>query len=209
MWEGMRGTIAKVTVALLSLAGVVYAADQATYDAPEPEVGKTIVKQLVNEGELANADATKPHKTDMYSSAQMLDLAPKYGEEMKAAIEHAETVRMLAYQSRDIIRMTCIDDKVAQMRTVISIIEPRYLMLRTFKTEEVVLRDQFSQISQAHDRVAELAAQIDACMGDNLDAVSAGRIQEETAPSDNFNDTTRPPTAIQQIDRPPEASPYF
>lgn len=205
----MRGTIAKVTAALLGLAGVVYAADQATYEAPEPEVGKTIVKQLVNEGELANAEAAKPHRTDMYSSAQMLELAPKYGDEMKAAIEHAENVRMLAYQSRDIIRMTCIDDKVAQMKTVISIVEPRYLMLRTFKSEEVVLRDQFSQISQAHDRVLELAVQIDACMGDNLDAVSAGRIQEEVTPNDTLNDPTRPPTAIQQVDRPPEASPYF
>jgi hypothetical protein len=205
----MRGTIVKVTAALLGLAGVVYAADQATYDAPAPEVGKTIVKQLVTEGELANAEAAKPHRTDMYSSAQMLELAPKYGDEMKAAIEHAETTRMLAYQSRDIIRMTCIDDKVAQMKMVISIVEPRYLMLRTFKSEEVVLRDQFNQISQAHDRVIELAAQIDACMGDNLDAVSAGRIQEEVTPNDTLNDPTRPPTAIQQIDRPPEASPYF
>ena len=205
----MRGRILRVGAVLTGLAGAVYAADQATYDAPATDVGQAIVKQMVTDGELSNHEATPPHPTDMYSAAQMLELAPQYGQEMKQAVEHGETIRMLAYQSHDIIRMTCIGDKIAQMKEVAALIEPRYLMLRTFKSEEVVLRDQFAQISQAHDRVAELAAQVDACMGDNLDAVTAGRIQEEIAPGDNLNDPTRPAGGLEPIlDRPPEASPY-
>ena len=47
-------------------------------------------------------------------------------------------------------------------------------------------------------------------MGDNLDAVSVGRIEEEgPAPTtDNLNDPTRPQDSIQPITRPAEASPY-
>ena len=35
---------------------------------------------------------------------------------MAGALEHAEAVRIVAYRSRDIIRMTCIDDKLGQMK---------------------------------------------------------------------------------------------
>ena len=45
-------------------------------------------------------------------------------------------------------------------------------------------------------------------MGDNLDAVSAGRIHEENQTGTDLNDPTRPPMPVPAIDRPPEASPY-
>ena len=70
----------------------------------------------------------------------MLILAPKYAAEMQTAIEHAQDVRIVAYRSHDIIRMTCIDDKVAQMKTLSNIAPPRLLMLRTFKAEPIVMR---------------------------------------------------------------------
>ena len=53
------------------------------------------------------------------------------------------------------------------------------MMMRTFKAEPIVMRVEFDVISQVHDRVTVLGTEVDACMGDNLDAVSAGRIHEE------------------------------
>ena len=100
---------------------------------------------------------------------------------MRRAIDHAQDVKILAYRSHDIIRMTCIDDKVDQIKSVIGLAEPRYLMLRTFKSQVAVMQSQFAIISTAHERVTNLTAEIDACMGDNLDAVTVGRIQEEGA----------------------------
>ena len=51
----------------------------------------------------------------------MLILAPKYTADMQTAVEHAEDVRIAAYRTRDIIRMTCIDDKLGQMKTLINL----------------------------------------------------------------------------------------
>jgi hypothetical protein len=200
----MRGRTLKLTVALCGLAGVVYAADQA--DQPKADVNKEIVQQLVNEGQMANAAPNAPSDST-YTAEQMVILAPKYTAEMQTAIEHAEDVRLLAYRSHDIIRMTCVDDKIGQMKTLSKMAATPMLMLRTFKAEPIVMRTQFDVISRTHDRVTVLAAEVDACMGDNLNAVTSGQIHEEQTPT-TIDDPTRPPSPIQPTDRPPEASPY-
>ena len=202
----MRGRIVKVAVTLCGLAGAVYAADQVTAP-PQPDLNRAIATQMVNEGQLANALPNAPADSK-YTSEQMMILAPKYAAEMETAIEHAQDVRIVAYRSHDIIRMTCIDDKITQMKTLSNLASPRMMMMRTFKAEPIVMRTEFDVISQVHDRVTALGSEVDACMGDNLDAVSAGRIQEENQPTTDINDPTRPPMPIQAVDRPPEASPY-
>lgn len=202
----MRGRTLKLTVALCGLgAGAVYAADQAA-QPPKPDINQAIVQQLVTEGQVANAAPNAP-ADNPYTSEQMLILAPKYAAEMQTAIEHAQDVRVMAYRSHDIIRMTCIDDKVDQMKTLVNMAATPMLMLRTFKDQPIVMREQFDVIGRAHERVSQLGVEVDACMGDNLDAVSTGKIQEEQEPT-NINDPTRPPSPSVEIDRPPEASPY-
>jgi len=207
MVPSMRGRTLKIVVALCGVAGGVYAAEEATSPAG-PTLEQTIAQQLVNEGQVAK-DSGQTKEIEHYTPDQMLALATTYDQEMRKAIDHAQDVKILAYRSHDIIRMTCIDDKVDQIKQVITLTEPRYLMLRSFKSQVIVMQSQFAIINTAHARVAQLTAEIDACMGDNLDAVSIGRIQEETVPSANsLNDPTRPQSSITSIDRPPEASPY-
>ena len=203
----MRGRILKIGVVLCTLGGGVYAAEQANAPA-QPTVEQTIAQQLVGEGQEAH-ESGLTKEIEHYSPDQMLGLAAKYDQDMRQGITHGEDVKVQAYRSHDIIRMTCIGDKIEQMKSVISLVEARYLMLRSFKGQAIVMQSQFAVISLAHDRVTQLAAQVDACMGDNLDAVTAGRIQEEIMPNTNdLSDPTRPGTPLTPIERPPEASPY-
>jgi hypothetical protein len=202
----MRGRIVKVAVALCGLAGAVYAADEVTTPS-QADVNRALVTQLVTEGRLANALPNAPADTT-YTSEQMMILAPKYAADMEGAIEHAQDVRIVAYRSHDIIRMTCIDDKIAQMKTLENLASPRMMMMRTFRAEPIVMRVEFDVISQVHDRVTVLGSQVDGCMGDNLDSVSAGRIHEENQFTTDVNDPTRPAIPLPTMDRPPEASPY-
>jgi hypothetical protein len=204
----VRGRTLKVALVLCGLAGGVYAADEVT--SPElPTVEQTIAQQLAAEGRVAR-DQGQTKEIEHLSAQQMLDLAVKYDQEMRQAIEHAQDVKIMAYRSHDIIRMTCIDDKVDQIKAVIMSAEPRYLMLRSFKSQLVVMQSQFAIINSAHERVTDIVKEVDACMGDNLDAVTAGRIQEEDIyhSENNVNDPTRPQSSIQPIERPAEASPY-
>ena len=138
----------------------------------------------------------------------MIELVAKYNTESKTAYEHAESTRIAAYRTRDIIRMTCIDDKLSQMKDVINVATPRLMAFPRLVSDELKLRQHFLVLQLARNRVMELATEVEACMGDSLDAVTMGRIKEETPTTDTIFDPTRPPTPTHDLDRPGEASPY-
>src|SRR5690348_12993406 len=129
----MRGRTLKIVVALCGLAGGVYAAEEATAP-PGPTLEQTIAQQLVQEGQLAHQSGDTK-ELENYTPDQMMALATKYDQDMRRAVDHAQDVKILAYRTHDIIRMTCIDDKVDQIKQVITLTESRYLMLRSFKTQ--------------------------------------------------------------------------
>jgi hypothetical protein len=202
-----RSWIARGAIATLALAGGVYAAEQAT--APQPaDVGSVINAQRIKQGLPAQTGEDLEHQVQMLRPEQMVELAGRYDKEMRSSLEHAESVRIGAYRQRDIIRMSCIDDKLVQMKDVIKASEPRVASVARMANEELVLRQHFLVVRLARKRVDELAAEVEACMGDVLDAIIADRIREEAAPSDAILDPTRAPAPTTDTDRPPEASPY-
>src|SRR5438045_7124124 len=104
--------IGRGILATLALAGAVYAADQAAAPPPD-DLAQTINGQKIKEGAVVGPAVADPeHQAGKLSPDQMIDLAGKYDKESKTALEHAENARISAYHTRDIIRMTCIDDKL-------------------------------------------------------------------------------------------------
>jgi hypothetical protein len=201
-----RRWILQGALATLGLAGAVYAADQVTAPPPPDDVGQTITNQKVKQGELVKPEDLE-HQAEKLSHEQMMVLVAKYDTESKAAYEHAETTRIQAYRSRDIIRMTCIDDKITQMKEILIVSGPRQLAFPRLAADDLKTRQHFLVLQQARNRMMELAAEVQACMGDTLDAVSIGRLKEER-PSDQIYDPTRPAAPTRDIERPGEASPY-
>jgi hypothetical protein len=199
----------RVGLFTLGLAGAVYAADQVA-EAPPANLAQTVKTQRAGEGRRLTPEEIE-HQRETLTAAQMVELALKYQVEMSAAQDHAEAVRILAYQSRDIIRITCIDDKLGQMKEVIKIAQPRFLTNERVASEDLHLRQHFIIVQQARERVAELAIEVDSCVGDNVDSVSYGRVKEGRLPipaGENVFDPTRPPEPSNTLDRPGEASPY-
>jgi hypothetical protein len=196
----------RVAFVTLGLAGAVYAGEQATAPSPE-ELSQTIANQKVREGTVAKTPVDE-HQVEKLSPPQMMELVGRYDLESKIAYEHAETTRIQAYRSRDIIRMTCIDDKITQMKEVLNVAAPRVRAFPSLAPEELRMRQHFLVLQQARLRVQELATEIEDCMGDTLDGVTFGRVKEETPVGDNVFDPTRPPTPGREVERPGEASPY-
>ena len=204
---GRATWIARGALTTLLLAGAVYAADQVTAPAAD-DLSKTITDQRVKEGVPAKPVQELEHQSEKLTHEQMLLLVGHYDVESKTAYEHAENTRIAAYRTRDIIRMTCIDDKLTQMKDVINVATPRLLAFPSMASDELRMRQHFLVLQQARNRVMELATEVEACMGDVLDAVTLGRLSEETPTTDSIFDPTRPPTPTHDVDRPGEASPY-
>jgi hypothetical protein len=199
--------ILRGTLATMGLAGAVYAADQVTAPTAD-DVANTITNQKVKEGARVTPAPDLEHQLEKLTPDQMMELAAKYDTEAKSALDHAESARIAAYRSRDIIRMTCIDDKLMQMKEISLATQPRLLSLPQKRDNDLVMRQHFLVLQQAHNRVLELATEVDACIGDVLDGVAAGRIKEEAPVTDPIADPTRPPSPDRDLDRPGEASPY-
>jgi len=195
-------------LATLGLAGAVYAADQVTAPPPPDDLSQTLTAQRIKQGELAKSQDIANQRVKL-TPDQMIEVVGKYDTESKSAYEHGETTRIEAYRSRDIIRMTCIDDKLTQMKQVLTVAAPRLLAFPGLVSDELVMREHFLVLQQARNRVLELATEIEACMGDALDGVWVGRIKEETpAAADVVFDPTQPPSPGRDIERPGEASPF-
>jgi hypothetical protein len=196
----------RIALATVGLAGVVYAGEQVA-DPPPTDMAQTVKTQRAGEGQKLTPEEME-HQRDALTPPQMLELSNKYQAEISTALEHAEAVRIVAYRSRDIIRITCIEDKIGQMKEVIKIVTPRFLTPGKLENEPIHIRGHFVIVQQARDRVSELAVEVDSCVGDTVDVVAYGRIKQDVPSSDNVFDPTRPPEPTQIVDRPPEASPF-
>jgi hypothetical protein len=194
-------------LATLGLAGAVYAADQVTQPTAPDDVNQTLTNQRVREGTPARPELDGILREKL-SPEQMIEHVAKFEAEAKVTYDHAEATRIQTYRSRDIIRMTCVDDKLTQMKQVMNVVEPRARAFPTLASDELRMRQHFLVLQQANNRMTELAAELDGCMGDVLDAVSMGRIKEETPETNTISDPTQPPAPTHDIDRPGEASPY-
>jgi hypothetical protein len=208
--QGKRSRwLLRAAIATVGLAGAVYAADQAATPQTD-DLTKIIQEQRIAEGRAAKPGELSEHQVTSFTPPQMVELAGRYGDEMRTAVARAENLRIAAYRGRDLIRMTCIDEKLAQIAIVLSKSEPKLQALATVGPDELIMRQNFLVLQQARERVAELTAEMEKCSGDNLVNVPAGRVKEEvqTEMNPNVYDPTRPPTPVRDIERPSEASPY-
>ena len=75
--------------------------------------------------------------------------------------------------------------------------------------DELKIRSQFTTIREGWDRMNQLSADMESCMGDVLDTVTMGKLnQEDTGPGAAVDDPTMPPNPTNIVDRPGYASPY-
>src|SRR4051812_12076553 len=204
--KGIRRLTAVLAVGAAAAATAVCAAELMANPDDQDALGRAIVRQKITAGvRIARAEDFE-HQNQALNADQMLELAQTYQDEMVKAVDHGEMVRVAAYRSRDIIRMTCIDDKLYQMRFIVKLAEPRLLTLRSFRNDDLRLRGQFSMIQQATERIRTLVAEVEGCLGDALDAISLDKLNEQAPPQET--DYTHPQDPGVVVDRPPEASTY-
>jgi hypothetical protein len=201
----------RAAVALgLAGAGLLTALWAAQTSATPDDPGaltRAIKKQRVASGQLIAENKTDEHAAKAPNIDEMLMLATQYEAEIQRLQTQAEGLRQMAYRSKDIIRMNCIDDKLIQVRTVLNIVRPRFGSIRENRRDDLTVRGQFSLIQQAVEHVRELDTEMRSCLGDVLDSVTDGTLPIENA-AGNYVDPTHPPEPGVVLERPPEASTY-
>jgi hypothetical protein len=205
LWRGRAIRLALVGTGLVTALAT---ADMATRP-DDAAMGRAITRQRVAAAEAPSAAPER--KGRALTPDEMLAAAESFETQIKQTLEHGETLRVGAYRSKDIIRMTCVDDKLGQMKQIYSIAKPRFVTIKQAGPDEFRLRSQFTTIREGYERISQLAEEMESCTGDSLDAVSAAKINEEGhGPGEAVGDPTLPPNPTTNVlDRPGFASPYL
>jgi hypothetical protein len=196
-----------LALAATGLATAAFAGADFAAKTDNQAMDRALTRQRVAAGEPAKAPAKR--QDSPLTADQMFAALGSYEADMDKALEHGESLRVHAYRSRDIIRMTCVDEKLGQMKEIVGIAKPRFATIKSAANDELRLRSQFTTIREGWERVNQLSADMESCMGDTLDQVAIGKLNEEdTGPGASVDDPTRPPSPTNFIERPGYASPY-
>jgi hypothetical protein len=194
----------------LAATGLATAAFAGADFAAKPDsMQRTIARQRVAAAEDAKAPQQRVRQDTPLTADQMLAAVVSYEADMTKALQHGEALRVNAYRSKDIIRMTCVDEKLGQMKEIMAIAKPRFATIKESTQDELKIRSQFTTIREGWERMNQLSTDMEACMGDVLDQVVIGKLnQEDLGPGASVDDPTMPPNPTQVVERPGYASPY-
>jgi hypothetical protein len=202
VWRGRAVTLALVGTGLVTaLAGA-----QMATKPDDSEMSRVIAQQQIAGGQVPK---TKKDTGKAMTPDEMLAGAEAFDHEMTRTIEHAENARILARRSRDIIRMTCVDDKQGQMKQVFAIAKPRFTTIKDLVNDEFHMRAQFTIIREGAERMRQLADELEACTGDGAEWVGDIRLEDERGPGAQVTDPTLPADPTLDVARPGPASPYY
>jgi hypothetical protein len=208
-WRNILFGRRMVQLALMGTAMVTaIAAAQIAGKPDDAAMGHAIMKQQVSDGQSVKIRTTKP--SDALTIDQMLAATVSYEADMDKAVQHAETLRIQAYRSKDIIRMNFIDSRLASIKEIRSIAQPVSVAIKQPGLDLFHVRAKFTIIQQGWERVNQMMAEIEASIGDTLDPTSQGTMINEAGDKDSTSvtDPTQPASPTTEFERPPAASPF-
>jgi hypothetical protein len=150
----------------------------------------------------------RPRDLNLLTRDQMLSLGEKYQVDIESDVTQVEGARTRAYQSRDLIKLTCIEDKLLQMRLISNWMIPRFKRMTMNSRDELAVRAEFIVIAPNWKRSRELRGEVESCIGETLTSVSVFTVTQEVPPPTGGPDPTEAPGPEISSERVPEASPY-
>lgn len=190
----VRVWIAAVSLALVAGSGLVLAQDEDDHHA-----GTT------------DSDIDLPlSKQAQISPQQMIDAAAGHLKQMKEMLKRVLELQEIAKRQKDIVRLNCVNDKLLQIRQLVSIAEEANtnLGIAIARGDEEGRYSEFVRMSVARDQAAVLTAEAEQCIGEG-DLTYLGPTEVNVEGGDEPDDPTQPDEPqFPDVTLPPVASPF-
>ena len=120
-------------------------------------------------------------------------------------LKHVETAR----RERDIVKLNCINEKLTQVKALLKIAEQSYIGLQeaVARGAEDGAQHEFAKIGIAKQRVSELRAEAEQCIGQLAYVVDEKTVVTVETPEGLPDVTTNPPLILPMVFNPPVLSP--
>jgi transcriptional antiterminator Rof (Rho-off) len=164
--------------------------------APEPSFPELDIDELSAEPHQGE------HAPQTLSRSEMLELAKRHDKQMAMAMVEGERAKAEAIRTRDALKLSCIQDRLARMKLTRRIAVDRLTALARddIQLDDLRLRHEFRGVEMATDRINGLRQELSQCVGDSLDvAYGAETDKVPTTPAGDPGMTPPP-------DRPAPAS---
>jgi hypothetical protein len=127
--------------------------------------------------------------------------------EMEQALKQMEASQEQARQDKDLLRLSCINEKLTETRGLFTVVTAALTALEQAVKDADESRglQQYTKVSLAHDRTVELSRQAETCAGETL-TYSGDTIVDVTI-EPGVPDPTEPGFGELPIDQPTDFSP--
>jgi hypothetical protein len=139
------------------------------------------------------------------SRTETISLVRKYAADIARSLLEGERARERAVSEKDYIRLSCIQDRLSQMKTIKKLSDERLAATDrpAIRADELNLRHEFRGVELAHQRVLELYRELRDCVGENLEVTGGPGPDAPGVPADPGASSVESP----RTDRPLAASP--
>jgi hypothetical protein len=144
------------------------------------------------------------------SSQDMINQSTDYRTRMEQTLKQVQGLAEQARKQKDVIRLNCVLDKLAQLKANVTIADSAIQSLReaTARRDEGASVHEYTRVTIVNQKAQVLGAEAQACVGEDLAYVGATRVDVEI---DGIppGDPTQPWPVHPTNDRPPLASPFL
>ncbi|MHB8416877.1 MAG: hypothetical protein ACYDCL_02305 [Myxococcales bacterium] len=187
--SGLRGALAAVLVG----AG---AANAQTPDAPPPPAQPAALKVEARQSE---------QLSDKEKLSRAEDAVAQMQKTLREVLERVEEAR----KERDLVKLNCINEKLTQVKALLRIAEQSYVALQeaVARAAEDNAQHEFAKIDIARQRITELRAEAEQCIGQLAYVVDEKTVVTVEVPQGLPDVTTNPPVTQPVVVNPPVLSP--
>lgn len=145
------------------------------------------------------------------SNSEKIEIATKSIDQMKSVLAMALERLKTAGDERDMVRVNCVNDRLATIKGLLKISEQADISLReaAARKDEELINHEFTKISIARARVENLRVEVEACVGEA--AAYTGETMVELSIDDDIrsDDPTAEDAVVPFIDaiEPPDRAP--
>lgn len=185
-------------------------------------LGATLISQVAmaqtpSGGAAPAADTTTPsadvtaNKPAGITPQEMLTQSQSYRGNMMQTTQRLNQMVEEARKQKDVIRLTCLTDKVVQANANMNILDKAIQNLQDAvgRNDEGASTHEFTRITIVNQKVQILGAEAEGCVGEELQFVGATKVDVEIGPDVRKDDPTQPSGPANVFERPPVASPFM
>jgi hypothetical protein len=200
--------ILKVAVIVVVMGSAVMAAQPVAPPPPAPPASSSASPAQPGVPPVSDVDISVRQRS-VLSPADMVKQAGEYVTRLDLAIKQVQAAADSARKQKDVIRLNCLLDRLAQLRANKSIADQarRSLEEAAARHDEGASLHEYTRITIINQKAQVLGADAQACVGEELAYVGATRVDVEVdgVPPGDF---TQPWPLGRPFDRPPAASPF-